>query len=175
MFGPINIGYSEKDAKEKVLNAFKLLEIDEELFEKSPFELSGGQKRRIAIAGVIAMNPEILILDEPTAGLDPFSRDKLLENIKKMRDESNMTIIMVSHSMEEVCKIADRIIVINDGEIKLLGNCEEIFSKTEILKNSGIYPPEINNIFTELSKNGLSVPKDIYTIKDAVEFLKERL
>lgn len=175
MFGPLNMGFSQKEAEEKVINAFDAVGIGSEFFEKSPFELSGGQKRRIAIAGVIAMEPNVLILDEPTAALDPIGRDEILSYIKNMRDKFNMTIVMVSHSMEEVCKISDRIIVMNDGNIMLCGNCENVFSNRDIIKSSGINPPVVNLLFEKLSEKGLSVPNNIYTVSDAVSFLKERL
>ncbi len=175
MFGPMNMGFSEEEAKSKVLKAFEAVGINSELFEKSPFELSGGQKRRVAIAGVIAMMPEVLILDEPTAGLDPFGRNEILNNIKNMHEKFDMTVVMVSHSMEEVCKIADRVIVMNDGDICTYGSCKEIFAKENILEKAGIYPPAVAEIFKKIFKKGIDVPKNIYTVSEAVEFFKERL
>lgn len=175
MFGPLNMGFSEDEAYKKAAAALETAGLDKKYFEKSPFELSGGQKRRAAIAGVAAMEPEVLILDEPTAGLDPEGRDELLENIKKMRDNFNITVIMVSHSMEDVCKISDRAAVMNNGEILALGECGEIFSKRNVLKLSGIEPPAVNDIFRKIAGMGVSVPQDIYTVSDAAEFFKERL
>ncbi len=175
LFGPLNMGFSEKDAKEKVIEAFAMVGIDEALFEKSPFELSGGQKRRAAIAGVIAMSPNVLILDEPTAGLDPLGKNEILKNIRDMRDRLNMTVVMVSHSMEEVCGIADSIIVMSDGEILICGDCDEVFSKNAFLEKAGIYPPNVNVIFKKLIDKGVSVPLNIYNVDEAVEFFKERL
>lgn len=175
MFGPVNMGFSEEEAKEKVRKAFETVGIGSELFEKSPFELSGGQKRRVAIAGVIAMTPEVLILDEPTAGLDPFGRNEILKNIQDMHEKLNMTVVMVSHSMEEVCKIADRVIVMNDGKIAAFGSCKEIFEKGAVLKGAGISPPAVAEIFEKLFEKGIDVPKNIYTVSEAVEFFKERL
>jgi len=175
MFGPLNMGLSEEEAKNRVLKSFDIVGIGKELFEKSPFELSGGQKRRVAIAGILAMEPEVLILDEPTAGLDPLGRDEILGNIQNMRKEYNMTIVMVSHSMEEVCKIADRIIVMEDGRIMLCGNRDEVFSNGNMLEKFGVRPPAINSVFRKISEKGLSVPENIYTIDDAVDFLRERL
>jgi len=175
MFGPLNMGFSEDEAALKVIKAFEMVGIGRELFDKSPFELSGGQKRRAAIAGVIAMEPEVLILDEPTAGLDPRGRDDILKNIKNMRDNFNMSVVMVSHSMEEVCGISDRIIVMNNGEAVLCGSCDEVFSKGDILESSGISPPAVNVIFKKIIDRGVIVPENIYTVPDAVDYFKERL
>ncbi len=174
-FGPLNMGLSEEEADKRVREALSIVGIDEEFYEKSPFELSGGQKRRIAIAGVLAMKPEILILDEPTAGLDPCGRDELLKNIIFMHDKLDMTVIIVSHSMEEVASFADRIIVMNNGRVELDGDCEHVFSKTEVLKNTGILPPQVTQLFDKINEKGMTVPKNIYTIESAVEFLTERL
>lgn len=175
MFGPVNMGFSEEEAKLKVIKAFKIVGIGEELFEKSPFELSGGQKRRAAIAGVIAMEPDVIILDEPTAGLDPKGRDEILYHIKDMRDKFDMTVIMISHSMEEVCEISDRIIVMNNGEILTQGRCQEVFSENIISEKTGIFPPAVNSVFKRIIERGISVPDNIYTVSDAVDFFKERL
>ncbi len=175
MFGPLNMGFSEEEATLRVIKAFKAVGIGSELFEKSPFELSGGQKRRVAIAGVIAMEPEVLILDEPTAGLDPKGRDEILANIKNARSGFDMTVVMVSHSMEEVCGISDRVIVMNNGEVILSGECGEVFQNGEILRDSGISPPAVNVIFKKIIDRGVIVPHNIYTVSDAVDFFKERL
>ena len=175
MFGPLNMGFSEEEATLRVIKAFKAVGISPELFEKSPFELSGGQKRRVAIAGVIAMEPEVLILDEPTAGLDPKGRDEILKNVKNARSGFDMTVIMVSHSMEEVCGISDRVIVMNNGEAVLSGGCGEVFQKGEILRNSGISPPAVNVILKKIIDRGVIIPHNIYTVADAVDFFKERL
>ncbi len=175
MFGPLNMGFSNEEAEQKVTRAFEIVGVGQELFEKSPFELSGGQKRRVAIAGVIAMQPEVLILDEPTAGLDPVGRDDLIKTIKNMRDKFGMTVVIVSHSMEEVSQVADKIIVMNDGQVQTCGDCDVVFSNVSKNKQSGIMPPIVNTLFKEINDRGVLVPQDIYTIDDAVYFLKERL
>ena len=175
MFGPLNMGFSNEEAEQKVTRAFEIVGVGQELFEKSPFELSGGQKRRVAIAGVIAMQPEVLILDEPTAGLDPVGRDDLIKTIKNMRDKFGMTVVIVSHSMEEVSKVADKVIVMNDGQVQICGDCDFVFSSVNENKQSGIMPPIVNTLFKEINDRGVSVPQDIYTIDEAVYFLKERL
>lgn len=175
MFGPLNMGFSNEEAEQKVTRAFEIVGVGQELFEKSPFELSGGQKRRVAIAGVIAMQPEVLILDEPTAGLDPVGRDDLIKTIKNMRDKFGMTVVIVSHSMEEVSQVADKIIVMNDGQVQTCGDCDVVFSNVSKNKQSGIMPPIVNTLFKEINDRGVLVPQDIYTIDEAVYFLKERL
>ncbi len=175
LFAPLNMGFSQGEANDMAVKALKMVGIDETLFEKSPFELSGGEKRRVAIAGVIAVRPEVLILDEPTAGLDPFGRNQILGDIKNMRDKYNMTIIIVSHSMEEVSLLADRIIVMSDGEILINGDCDEVFSNGKLLEKAGVSLPCVNTIFRKIIDRGVSVPLNIYTVDDAVEFFKERL
>jgi len=175
LFAPLNMGFSQSEANDMAVRALKMVGIDESLFEKSPFELSGGEKRRIAIAGVIAARPEVLILDEPTAGLDPFGRNQILRDIKNMRDKYNMTVVMVSHSMEEVSLLADRIIVMSEGEVILQGGCDDIFSNGELLEKAGISLPCVNTLFRKIIDRGVSVPLNIYTVDDAVEFFKERL
>ena len=144
---------------------------------KSPFDLSGGQKRRVAIAGVIAMEPKVLILDEPTAGLDPKGRDDILEQIKVLHDEYKMTIILVSHSMEDVGKLAERIIVMNKGEVALEGTPAKVFKEVETLENIGLAVPQVTYLMRELKRRGFNVSDEIYTIKqgkkELLRILKE--
>ena len=135
--------------------------------DKSPFDLSGGQKRRVAIAGVVAMEPKILILDEPTAGLDPKGRDDILEQISKLHKEYNMTIILVAHSMEDVAKIAERIIVMNNGKVALQGTPAEVFKEVDTLENIGLGVPQVTYLVRELRKKGFNVSDNIFTIEEA--------
>ncbi len=174
-FGPKNMNLSEEDVNKRVADALTLVGLDESFYEKSPFDLSGGQKRKVAIAGVLAMNPEILILDEPTAGLDPKSRNELLTNIKKMRDELNITVILVSHSMEDVSMLVDRIIVFNDSEIYLDGDVTEVFTKTQELQKIGLNSPEIYLLIKELNKNGFNLRENIFTVEEASNAILEAL
>lgn len=174
-FGPKNMGLEEDDIHKRVKNALTLVGLDNSFFEKSPFDLSGGQKRKVAIAGVLAMQPEILILDEPTAGLDPKSRNELLANIKKMRDELGITVILVSHSMEDVAMLVDRIIVFNDGKIYIDDNVLSVFTKTEELQKIGLNSPEIYLLIKELNKKGFKIPENIFTIDEATNVLTDIL
>lgn len=139
--------------------------------DKSPFELSGGQKRRVAIAGVVAMEPKVLILDEPTAGLDPKGRDEILGQIKKLHKEYNMTIILVSHSMEDVAKIADRVIVMNSGKVILDGSPAKVFQQIETLEEVGLAVPQVTYLIRELINKGFKLPNDIFTVEQAKEAL----
>ena len=157
MFGPLNQGKSREDAEALAKNALASLGIGEELYAKSPFELSGGQKRKVAIAGVLAMGPELLILDEPTAGLDPAGRDELFEEIAGLRKNYAMTILLVSHSMDDVARYADEVLVLHQGELKLEGTVEEVFSKKEDLEEMGLGLPQIRALLFDLKKNGLDI------------------
>ncbi len=165
-FGPKNMGLSDDVIDIRVKNALTLVGLDSSFYEKSPFDLSGGQKRKVAIAGVLAMTPDILILDEPAAGLDPKSRNELLSNIKQMRDDLGITVILVSHSMEDVSMLVDRIIVFNDGKIYLDGNVNEVFSKTTELQVIGLNSPESYLLLKELNKRGFTLPENIFTIDE---------
>lgn len=172
-FGPSNIGLSETEIREHVYTAAKLVGLDKNILEKSPFELSGGQKRRVAIAGVLAMKPSILILDEPTAGLDPAGRDEILGSIKQLHTKSeNMTVIFVSHSMEDVARIANSVIVMNNGEVAMQGSVGDVFSKGDELRKIGLNVPQITQLMSALNAKGLNVPKDIYTVAAAAKVLK---
>jgi len=149
--------------------------IDESYYEKSPIELSGGEKRRVAIAGVIAMEPEILILDEPTAGLDPKGRDELLNNIRRFRDEENMTIIIVSHSMEDMANLAERIIVMHNGCIEYNDTPQNIFKEYKNLEKIGLAAPQVTYLMNEIKQRGIDVKCDIINVDDAVCELEKYL
>ena len=170
-FGPTNLGWSQEKIQESVTAALELVGIAPEVFEKSPFELSGGQKRRVAIAGVLAMNPEVLILDEPTAGLDPKGRDEILAAIRKLHRERGITVILVSHSMEDVAKLVDRSIVMHRGKVAMTGTPREIFAHPQELEQMGLAAPQVSYVFAELKKRGYDVPTDVYTVEEAKEAL----
>lgn len=169
-FGPKNLGLSDDDINGRVKRAMNIVGLDYEKYkDKSPFEISGGQKRRVAIAGVVAMEPKILILDEPTAGLDPKGRDDILGQIKKLHKEYNMTIIFVSHSMEDVAKLADRILVMHEGNCILDGKPSEVFKEIETLESVGLAVPQVTYLIRELRRKGYELSEDIYTIEQAKE------
>ena len=173
-FGPRNMGISEDIITERVKRSMEMVGLDYETYRNlSPFDLSGGQKRRVAIAGVIAMEPKILILDEPTAGLDPKGRDDILEQIKILHQKYNMTIILVSHSMEDVAKIATRVIVMNKGEVALDGTVSKVFKEIDTLEKIGLGVPQVTYLIRELRKKGFDISDDIFTIEEAkAELLK---
>lgn len=171
-YGPRNLGISEEEISKRVKRSMKMVGLDYEVYkDKSPFDLSGGQKRRVAIAGVIAMEPKVLILDEPTAGLDPKGREDILAQIRILHEEYGMTIIMVSHSMEDVAKIADRVIVMNSGEIVLDGEIAEVFKEVEVLEKIGLAVPQVTYLIRELRKKGFNISEEIFTISQAKEAL----
>ncbi len=175
-FGPSNMGLSEYEISERVLRAAHLVGISEELLEKSPFELSGGQKRRVAIAGVLAMEPSVLILDEPTAGLDPKGRDEILNELVGLHQENKkLTIIFVSHSMEDVARIADNVLVMNKGTLAMHGSVAEVFEKSEELTGMGLSVPQITQLTHRLIEKGIPLRPDIYTVKFAAELYAELL
>jgi len=180
-FGPLNLGDSVDLAHEKAAKALEDVGISGHIFHKSPFELSGGQKRRAAIAGVLAMEPEVLILDEPTAALDPRGRDEIYAMLKRLHREKNITVILVSHSMEDVAKYVDRIIVMNKGEIKYDKSPKEVFLEYKELEKIGLAAPEITYILEEMRRHNFIVPNDITTVEKASEYilshykLKERI
>ncbi len=175
MFGPKNMGLSDEEAKERALEAAQFTGLREELLEKSPFELSGGEKRRAAIAGVIAMDPEVLILDEPTAGLDPLGRDVLLAQIGQYHKKRGNTVLLVSHSMEDIGRVADRLLVMNGGKLMTLAPTKEVFSRGEELEGMGLRVPQITQIMGELQKLGLPVDPATLTVDDALKQLIPRL
>ncbi|NYC06047.1 energy-coupling factor transport system ATP-binding protein [Clostridium beijerinckii] len=156
-FGPRNLGLSDSEINNRVIRAMEMVGLDYETYkDRSPFDLSGGQKRRVAIAGVIAMQPTTLILDEPTAGLDPKGRDDILNQIRKLHEDYNMTIIIVSHSMEDVAKIAERIIVMNGGKVALQGTPAEVFKEVDVLEKIGLGVPQVTYLIRELRKKDLT-------------------
>ncbi len=170
-FGPKNMGLSEEEIDKRVHKAAEEMGIDKELLERSPFDLSGGQKRRVALAGVIAMEPKILILDEPAAGLDPAGRDKVLEKISEYHKHSGTTILLVSHSMEDIVKYADKVMVMNRGHLFCYDTTDKVFSKAKELQMIGLDVPQITKLSQLLAENGIDIGQDIYTVERA----KERL
>lgn len=170
-FGPENMELSKDEVKKRVNRALAMVNIGEDMYDKSPFELSGGQKRRVAIAGVLAMEPEILILDEPTAGLDPRGREEILGQISKMHEELGITVILVSHSMEDVAKYVDRLVVMKGGKVELDGIPREIFNHIEELEDMGLAAPQIRYIMEELSAKGIDIKKDILTVEEAADII----
>lgn len=164
-FGPRNMGLSEEEIDKRVRTAAHFIGVKDEHLQKSPFDLSGGEKRRVAIAGVMAMNPEVLILDEPTAGLDPRGRDTILELIRNYQLETHHTILLVSHSMEDVAKLANKILVMNHSQIAMYGTVEDVFSHNELLSQIGLNIPQITRIFAGLKKSGYPVRDNIYTVE----------
>jgi len=167
-FGPRNLGLSDSEINDRVIKAMEMVGLDYETYkDRSPFDLSGGQKRRVAIAGVIAMQPTTLILDEPTAGLDPKGRDDILDQISKLHKDYNMTVIIVSHSMEDVAKIAERIIVMNGGRVALQGTPADVFKEVDVLEKIGLGVPQVTYLIRELRKKGFDIPDNIFTIEEA--------
>lgn len=168
-FGPSNLGLDEEEINNRIKTSMNAVGLKyEEFKDKSPFELSGGQKRRVAIAGVIAMNPEVLILDEPTAGLDPSGRDEIFKLIKQLHKEKNMTIILSSHSMDDMAKLAETIIVMNGGRVEFIGTPREIFkNNSDRLKDIGLDIPQVLELAIKLRENGFDVKPDILTIEEA--------
>lgn len=170
-FGPKNLGLSEAEATARAKEALSLAGIDEKLYKASPFELSGGQKRRVAIAGVLAMKPDILILDEPTAGLDPKGRDEILDSISLIRSETKKTVILVSHSMDDVAQYVNRVIVINKGHIEFDGEPREIFSHIEELEGMGLSAPAISYILRDLKEAGFPIEGNALTVEEARDMI----
>ena len=167
-FGPKNMGLEGEEIDCRVRRAAAFAGIDEEMLEKSPFELSGGQKRRVAIAGVIAMEPKVLILDEPTAGLDPRGRDEILDQIERLHREKKMTIILVSHSMEDIGRVADRVLVMNNAHAEMYDETRAVFSRGELLEPMGLRLPQITSIMRRLRKMGLPVSETVLNVDEAV-------
>ena len=166
-FGPKNMGLPEKEIDERVKDAARDVGLDEALLEKSPFELSGGQKRRAAIAGVLAMRPKVLILDEPAAGLDPRGRREILGNIAAYRDKTGAAIIMISHSMEDIAEYCDKIVVMSDSKVLLSGTPEEVFSHSDELMKTGLTVPQVTKVLCELKAMGYDVDTSAYTVDKA--------
>lgn len=173
-FGPKNMGFSDEEIDKRVRESAALVGLKEKHLTRSPFDLSGGQKRRVAIAGVLAMNPKVLILDEPTAGLDPKGRDEILATIKKLHEENKeMIIIFVSHSMEDVAKTAERVIVMNDGHVEMQGTVAEVFAQVEHLQKIGLNVPQVTLLTDKLRLAGYDLPEHIYTVKYAADAIKK--
>ena len=166
-FGPKNLGLDKKQTELRAFTALRQVGVPEELFYVSPFELSGGQKRRVAIAGVLAMEPEVLILDEPTAGLDPRGRDELLDMLAKLHKERNMTVILVSHSMEDVANYAERILVLDKGRILFDQTPKKVFSHRKELEEIGLSVPQVTSLVQILRERGFSLPADVTTVEEA--------
>ena len=177
-FGPKNMKLSKEEIKERVLRAAEFVGVRNDMLQKSPFDLSGGEKRRVAIAGVMAMQPEILILDEPSAGLDPKGRKVISEMIEQYRKNTGSTVIVVSHSMEDVAESADKVLVMNRGKVEYFASVDEVFSNAEHLVEIGLNVPEITKIFLALKKQGYDVRTDIYSVNEAkaelLRLFKER-
>ena len=170
-FGPANMGLPREEVEERARFAANMVGLNDSLLEKSPFDLSGGQKRRAAIAGVLAMEPKILILDEPTAGLDPAGRDEILFKIRDMHKRMNLTVLLVSHSMEDVAKLADRILVMNGGHVEMFDTPDKVFCKSGRLQEIGLNVPQITRVMDRLREAGIDVPGGIYTTGDAYRVL----
>lgn len=177
-FGPKNMKLSKEEIKERVLRAAEFVGVRNDMLQKSPFDLSGGEKRRVAIAGVMAMQPEILILDEPSAGLDPKGRKVISEMIEQYRKNTGSTVIVVSHSMEDVAESADKVLVMNRGKVEYFASVDEVFSNAEHLVEIGLNVPEITKVFLALKKQGYDVRTDIYSVNEAkaelLRLFKER-
>lgn len=174
-FGPRNMGLDNTEIDERVHEAAEYVGLKQMHLDASPFDLSGGEKRRAAIAGVIAMRPEILILDEPTAGLDPAGRDAILNLVKSYREQTGATVIVVSHSMEDVAKIATKVMVVHDARVAMYGTVEEVFSRAEELVQMGLNVPQITQVFSRLNHLGYPVPKNIYTVEQGRRALLDLL
>lgn len=174
-FGPRNLGFSEQEVGFKVHNAAALFGVHENLFKKSPFELSGGQQKRVAIAGVLAMEPSVLILDEPTAGIDPAGRSQILKTIRKYHDQTNCTTIHVTHNMQEVVDFADEVAVMNAGKVFRFGTVEEVFGNSDFLNEIGLENLQILEVFSRLKNLGFSVPTNVYDAKTAAEIIKKMI
>ncbi len=174
-FGPKNMGCSPEEIDRLVRHAARFAGVDEELFDKSPFDLSGGQKRRVAIAGVMAMDPEVLVFDEPAAGLDPGGRDAVFRGIREYQRENEKTVIIISHSMEDMARFSDELLVMKEGRALLHGPVEEVFSQTELLISSGLGMPQITTLMLRLREMGMDVNAGVYTTDDACREILARI
>lgn len=174
-FGPTNMGVNKEEVDLRVVEALTKVGISKEMYEMSPFELSGGQKRRVAIAGVIAMKPDILVLDEPTAGLDPKGRDEILHEIKRLHDELGITIILVSHSMEDIARFVDRIIVMDKGKVVLDGDKYHVFTEIDLLEKIGLGVPQVTKLSELLKEKGFIFDTTITTLEEAARSLVSQL
>ena len=170
-FGPTNKGLSAEEIDKEVRRAARFTGLKDELLDKSPFDLSGGEKHRAAIAGVIAMDPDVLVLDEPTAGLDPMGRDVLLSQIVRYHKERQNTVLLVSHSMEDIARVADRIVVMNKSKLVMFDETQKVFARGDELEKIGLRIPQITKIMSQLRKRGVDVPEGILTVDSAVDYL----
>ena len=174
-YGPRNMGLDEAEIQRRVKEAAAFVGLSDELLEKSPFELSGGQKRRVAIAGVMAMHPRVLVLDEPAAGLDPEGRDTILSQIKDYHKKTGITVLLVSHSMEDIAKYANRVLVMHRAKIAMYDTVENVFARAQELLELGLSVPQVTQIFLKLRQMGLDIPADVYTIPYAVKTIQKAL
>ena len=174
-FGPKNQGLSKEECEKQAKEALELVGFPEKYYRQSPFELSGGQKRRVAIAGILAMHPKVLVLDEPTAGLDPKGRDEILDQVQELHRKTGMTVVLVSHSMEDVAKYVDRLIVMNHGEKMLDGEPKEVFRHYKELEAVGLAAPQVTYIMHDLKEQGFDVPTDATTVEEAADVIAEYL
>ena len=174
-FGPKNMGLSKEEVEQRAKEALAMVGLSEKFYKKSPFELSGGQKRRVAIAGVLAMKPKVLVLDEPTAGLDPRGRDEILDRVKALNSEWGLTVILVSHSMEDVAKYADRLLVMSGGEKRFDGTPKEVFKHYEELEELGLSAPQVSYLVQRLRRVGMPLSDEITTVAEARDALRELL
>ena len=174
-YGPRNMGLSAVEVEERVMQAAAFVGLAPETMKRSPFELSGGQKRRVAIAGILAMRPKVLVLDEPAAGLDPEGREMILSQIKKFHKETHTTVVLVSHSMEDIAKYADRVLVLQAGKVAMYDTTERVFARADELVQLGLSVPQVTKIFLKMRQLGVNVPADVYTVKYAKERILEAL
>lgn len=174
-FGPKNMKLSQQEVASRVREAAKFVGVGEEIFKKSPFELSGGQKRRVAIAGVLAMRPEILILDEPAAGLDPRGKQSIMSAIMEYKERTNATIMMISHSMDDIAAYTDYCLVLNEGEVYAFDTTKNIFARADELSSIGLNIPEISEIVLQLIQNGVDISRDLFTVEEVAQVLKTLL
>ena len=172
-FGPKNMGLSEQEITKRISEISELVGIKSEYLDKSPFDLSGGEKRRVAIAGVMAMQPEIIVFDEPVAGLDPRGRADVIKMISDYRNKYNATVLIISHNMEDMALIADKLIVMNKGEMVLFDKTESVFKEYELLKSIGLNVPMVTQVMLSLKEKGIAVPDNIFTVDSAVDYLLE--
>lgn len=172
-YGPKNMNLTENEIEERINKVCEIIDLKSDLLYKSPFDLSGGEKRRVAIAGIMAMKPEVIVFDEPTAGLDPIGREKVLKAIKEYRQQNNATVIIVSHSMEDMALICDNIIVMNSGKVVMYDTTEKVFENSHLLKEIGLNVPAVTNVFLKLKEKGYEVPTNIYTVDKAFEYLAD--
>ena len=171
-FGPKNMGLAGDELKKRVLDTCRLIGVKDEYLEKSPFDLSGGEKRRVAIAGVMAMKPEVIVFDEPTAGLDPAGRESVMKIIHDYRQAVGATVIIISHSMEDMALLADKLLVMNKGSLEMFDTVENVFLNGDRLREIGLNVPIVTRVFYELKAAGIPVPDNVFTVKKAVEVLK---